>query len=211
MVSHRYGSAAATEEEIAELDLRWYRVLFSVQRSIRYHSRRESFFSRWHRVNGFISVVLGTATVAAVTKAASVTWAGPISLIAPAAITCFGALDLVFGFAERAKQHGEFRRRFISIETCMAQSANEDQLKSCVSDRLAIEASEPPKMFALDVLCHNELLRAQGYEQDDPDHAKHFRSVTWFQRLTANMWPWEGSDFPSIAWSPRKKGEPKAA
>lgn len=196
MVSERHSSTTATEETLADdLSLRWHKLLFSVRRSIRYHSRRESFFSRLHRTSSFINVILGTATVAAILNTTKNIWPPSVSLTGAALITGFSALDLVLGFADRAKQHAEFRRRFISIESCMTGAANERKIEECIKDRLVIEGTEPPKMFALDILCHNELMRADGYDLSDAEDVKHFRHVTLWQRLTANVWPWEGAKF----------------
>lgn len=180
----------------------WAGLLFGVQRSARYHSRRESFFIRLDRLNSFVSIVLGTTTVAAILQAED--WPSWIKLAAPAAITCLSALDLVIGFSERAKQHAEFRRRYCAIEACMTGAANEADLDKCKKDRLGIEAGEPPKMFALDLLCHNELLRALGFERANPKQVSEFRHVNWFQQLTANMWPWEGATFERETVRPRR-------
>ncbi len=206
MDSQRDSADSTAQEAVGKsLEDRWVGLLFGIRRSIRYHSRRESFFSRLHKSNAFLNVILGTATAAAVLKTVSAQWSPWFSLSRALAITCLSALDLVFGFADKARQHSELRRRFTDIERCMIGAADEKQLKTCVKDRLSIEASEPPKMFALDVLCHNELLRAEGYDRNDPDEAKEYWKVSGWQRLTANVWPWEGARFERDSSAQKKK------
>lgn len=56
--------------------------------------------------------------------------------------------------------------------------------------RVTIESDEPPTHVALDVLCHNELIRAQ-YE---PQRAKdHLCEVPLLKRLTAHLFIWENT------------------
>lgn len=117
-------------------------------------------------------------------------------------ITFLSAADLVLGFADRAREHGELRRRFITIEACMVDSANEDTLRKCQRDRLAIESDEPPKMHALDILCHNELLIADGYDPADEDQAFEFREIGWYKKLTADVFRWSAAKFPRSAERP---------
>lgn len=52
--------------------------------------------------------------------------------------------------------------------------------------RLHIEADEPPIYRALDLLCHNEQMRADGH----PPDSEHWASVPLYQRLTCHLFHW---------------------
>lgn len=179
----------------ADLLDRWAASLFSVERSARYHARREAFFTRLHRLNSFLSIVLGTATVGTIQNQHWPQW---IALAAPFAIACLSSMDLVLGFSDRAREHNCLRKRFIGIQRCMLVAPDEEALKKCMDDRLAIETDEPTKMYALDILCHNELLRAKNYSKDDPTERVEYRRVRFLQRWTANVLSWEGAEFPRL-------------
>jgi hypothetical protein len=196
MVSNRHGSNAAAEKTVKEMSDEWYSLLFGIRRSIRYHSRREAFFAKCHRVNAFVTVIFGSAAVVAAGDAVKPHISAFVALLPAIIVTVFGAIDLILGFADSARLHADLRRRFIEIESCMVGNESEGVLKKCTRQRLEIEASEPPKKHALDVLCHNELMLAEGYDINDPEDVRDFRQVDWLQRLTANVVTWSATRFP---------------
>jgi len=67
--------------------------------------------------------------------------------------------------------------------------ATEKDFAAWQSERLAIEAEEPPVHVALDILCENELIRATGgHLAQAPLH-----SLGWFKRITAHWLMWENA------------------
>lgn len=56
--------------------------------------------------------------------------------------------------------------------------------------RLLIEKDEPPPYQVLDLLCRNELLRAEGFTLSK-DPKVFFKAGRW-QRLTCQVWLWTG-------------------
>ena len=48
-------------------------------------------------------------------------------------------------------------------------------------DRLDIEIEEPPPLRILDLICHNELCRAMGYDES------HQVKIKWYQRILCQI------------------------
>lgn len=152
-------------------------LLFDIRRSVRYHNRRRRFFDRFHLVTNAISVIFGSATIFVVLSALGNGYA----VAAAAVVTIFSALDLVVGTSRMARLHDDLYRRFIALEqkviAVAEEKVTEEDLSQFTSERLAIEADEPPVLRVLDSLCYNELARAMGYGHQD------FVKVRWYQRL----------------------------
>jgi hypothetical protein len=161
-------------------------LLFGIRRSVRYHDRRVAHFELLHRATSFTTVLLaGIVIVDLLAKP---------DLFAIKAFAAFaailGAVDLIVGFSRRAGEHRDFKQRFIALEQRMIRRDASDSVDGIRLDRLTIEAEEPPVFRALDGLCHNELLVAQGYSRDDPDEARHFKRIPTHKRLTAHLLKW---------------------
>lgn len=158
-------------------------LLFGVRRSIRYHNRRRRFFDGFDKFAKVLSVIGGSAAVAAIVGSAH--WAA-VGLSTLVAIT--SAISLVVGPAQGARLHAELAKRFAKLEHDIVRSRHPDadRLNEFEAERLLIEAEEPPVLRVLDTLCHNELCEAMGYD------ACHFYKVGWFQALWAHvldLWP----------------------
>ena len=156
-----------------------HKLLFGVRRSIRYHHRRTVFFDRLHKISTFLSALAGTATVASVlAKAPSI-----LSITFAAAVAIFSVIDLVFGTAQSARLHNDLARRFIALEKTLISldSPTEKDITEMTARRLDIETDEPPPLKVLDSMCHNELLRAMGYDKN------HYLKIGWFQRRLAQF------------------------
>ena len=92
---------------------------------------------------------------------------------------------MVLAAGQNASRHALLVRDFTRIEQCLVGDTSDDAVRSATLERLEIEATEPPVLRVLDVICHNELLRAMGY--DDPRERV---KVSWFQRTAANFFDW---------------------
>lgn len=163
------------------LEDRLHELLFGVRRSVRYHMRRQQFFERWHIVTSATSVIFGSATVALIISKMGAGWIVATAVV----VTVFSAIDLVVGTSRAAHLHNDLARRFIDLEKKIIKECTptEAMLYSLTSDRLSIEADEPPIFRNLDILCHNELLRAMG--QRDA-----VAKLSPFQRLSAQFFDW---------------------
>lgn len=163
----------------SEIIVRVHNLLFGVRRSIRYHSRRRMFFDRWQTVTSAVSVVFGSATVVTILGANSPKFA----VMAAVVVTLASAVDLVVGTAKAARDHSDLAKRFISLEQAIngTQELDERTITQLENSRLDIEKDEPPVLRVLDTLCHNELMRAMGYDHHD------FKRVAWYQRFFAQF------------------------
>ena len=139
--------------------------MFGVRRSVRYHMRRQRFFERWHMFTSAMAVIFGSATVVMVLSKLSPWLTAGAAII----VTVFSAVDLVVGTSKAAGLHNDLARRFIALEKNMVLVGDptEEDNRQFTADRLAIEADEPPILRVLDVLCHNELMRAMGFPDSD--------------------------------------------
>lgn len=163
---------AATEEKYDNL-------LFGVRRSIRYHNRRRHFFDRIHKFSTFLSALSGTATLASVLAKAGPAWTLSFAL----AVAVFSVIDLVVGTAQAARLHNDLSNRFFGLEKSIIsiKDPNNQDIAILQTQRLDIEADEPPPLKVLDSMCHNELLRAMGYDKSE------FVKIKWYQRLFSQL------------------------
>ena len=159
-------------------------LLFGVRRSVRYHMRRESFFEAWHRTTSALSVIFGSAVIASLLTDIS----SMLAVFAAGLVTIFSAIDLVVGTSHKARIHNDLRRRFLELEKTLhnLDDSDTDAISAATQTRLDIEADEPPPLRALDSICHNDQLRAQGYKQDSGEYVPLSRS----QRFTAHFINW---------------------
>ena len=168
--------------EQADLEKDYNRLLFGVRRSVRYHSRRRQHYERLHNAVLFLALVLGSVTVATFAAAIGADWPLWLKSLPAATVSLLAGLDLVVGSTRQAWLHADLARQFIDLERRLARGQTDltpTLIEEVTAARLTIEATEPPVLRVLDTLCHNELLRAMGY-----DPAREVR-VGFFQRLFA--------------------------
>lgn len=171
---------------LAALDQHQYGLLFDVRRSIRYHDRRRAFFERLHKSTGVLTIMLAGGVLFEIAGTGSpALWLQGVGVLAAG----LASLDIVVGYAARANQHAALRARFIDLEMQMLSGELEDSSwQTYRLARLAIERDEPPIYRALDLLCRNEMLCAEGYKR--PDASEHYAKVGTFQRLTSQLAHW---------------------
>lgn len=156
-----------------------HNLLFGVRRSIRYHLRRRAWFERLDMTANAVAVILGSATVAG----ALGKYDEKFVALAGVLVTITASLNLVFGCGNKARLHSDLARRFINLERriVVSQSPKDSDLKDWISERLQIEYDEPPALVILDALCHNDVMRAMGYERDK------MIKVRWWQRAMSHI------------------------
>jgi hypothetical protein len=167
-----------------EMDDDLYGLLFSIRRSIRYHDRRRAFFERMHRVTGALTILLAGSVIFEAAGESSPFW---LQLIGVGAAV-LAAFDMVVGYAKHASQHEDLKCRFIDLERDMLSCDSDTcQIGKFQATRLEIERDEPPVYRALDLLCHNELMAAEGSKEPP------FK-VSKFEAFTSHILHW-----PNIA------------
>lgn len=165
---------------------RQYSLLFGVRRSLRYHDRRRAFFERLHQITSGLTILLaGSVLFELARPGETAAWMIVMAVVA----ALLSVWDIVVGYAPKAGLHRDLKLRFIALEIAMLAGGDDEATwQQHEIERLRIEQDEPPIFRALDTLCHNELLRAEGFRKDSD--AKHFFSVNCFQRLTRHLFHW---------------------
>jgi hypothetical protein len=156
---------ANAEIEIPPLRRKRNKLLFGVRRSVRYHMRRRKFFERLDFWTKFTMVVSGSGTIISV-------WSdnphNRLAIIFGAVVAFFAALDLVIGCSGAARDHHDLIRNFSALErqiVAAGSNITENSLNGFEIQRLEIEEDEPPQMRVLNILCHNELVKARGIDK----------------------------------------------
>ena len=142
-----------------------HKLLFHVRRSIRYHSRRQQHYDRWHQFVLFLAVLFGSTSVVALATEVGQEFPLWVRLLPSVLVSACAGLDLVVGSAQKARLHTDFIRQFTSLEQQLVarDGQTEDVMEQVQSTILEIEAGEPPVLKVLDTICQNELQRAMGY------------------------------------------------
>lgn len=167
---------AMTDEEIGK---RYRHLLFGIRRSVRYHRHRERFLDWISNTFKVATAVAGSATVVSLLAEAGPWW----SESAAALTALLSAFDIVVAPGRTARIHNELARDFIALEkdTLGAGSGLErEDLVALEARRLDVEANEPPHYRVLNIICHNELVRATG---ESPEH---YVDMWWIQSWLAN-------------------------
>ncbi len=168
---------------LRDLNHEQYGLLFDVQRSMRYHDRRRAFFDRLHQITGGLTVLLAGSVLFDIARPGATPWW--LSSLAVAAALLV-AWDMVVNYAAKAGLHRELRRRFGVLEMAMLSGDLEDGTwQEHHLERLRIEQDEPPVYRALDLLCRNELLRAEGIS-----NPAHRARVSGWQKATRHLLHW---------------------
>jgi len=132
---------------------------------VRYHLRRRSFFDTWNTLTQALTVILGSTAIGGALKEGY----APLAVVSGALVAFFSLANLVIGTTRKARLHEELGRRFIVLERDMVHAGDYDEaaLAAFTGRRLEIEADEPPILKVLDCICHNELMRAMGYDSSE--------------------------------------------
>jgi len=176
--------------DAAKLEKQLHELGFYVQRNVRYHMRRGSFFLRWGRVTAFVGVIFGSATVTSLMAGSNSYLTGSAALL----VTLASAVDLVVGTGQRAWLHNDLRKRYLDIEAEMLGD-EPDVLASKIREYTArirkIEADEPPTLAALELLARDDVIRSI-YPKEEA--AKYVSNLNWLQRTTAQWVDWDTSN-----------------
>ena len=171
----------------------FHELLFDVCRSMRYHSRRQAFFENCDRWSDFLILLLGAGTAAAALVQQNnqilILFVGPV-------VAFISGLKRAFDFGVKAGRHAQFVKDFTRLEKRLRADDSDETVAAVTQEQLEIEAGEPPVKRALDVLCHNALLAATGY--DDKTRQQYGIKVGWFRRLTANLFSWANTDWQKV-------------
>ncbi len=165
---------------------------FELEVKVRYHDKRRSFFDLWHKTVSWISVFAGSAAAVAFwtwidDAGVETKWLGVVGGMALAAVN---ALDVIVGFAERARLHDALYRRCVELDVRVLKcDGSPDELRSAEADLLMIERDEPPGYYALYSDCWNDTVDALGLKLGK-------RKISWPRRWFRNYFQFSPEDFP---------------
>jgi len=164
-----------------DLSKEHHAILFGVRRSIRYHSRRRSYYDHISKSAAVLSAIGGSATIIALLS----TLPQQVAITFAASVACLSAVNLVVSPAQAARAHHDFVKAFIALEKDLVAidpaRMTLEQYNAHNSARLDIEAQEPPVLSVLNTICHNELVRAMGYGKDQ------LVKISCWQRWSSNF------------------------
>ncbi len=167
----------------------WHDLLFAVRRCIRYHRKREHFFDMWGKWTSGLNIIFGSTAAASVVSASGFLTphyegsAKLVGAIAGVIVAIISTVDVIVGSSTTARDHSDLARRFIDLERDMTMVSVESEaaLREFIAKRLTIEADEPDVMRMLDVMCHNDVARAEGQPNE------HMFKIGWFKRRFAQV------------------------
>jgi hypothetical protein len=161
-----------------DLEDKQHALLFDVRRSVRYHRRRGRFFDLWGKVTSGLNIVAGSAAAGSFLAAQSV-----LAACAGLVVVVASTIDLVVSSSMKARDHFDLAKRFIGLEIDLERQErhSEASLRAITERRLLIEADEPDVLRTLDLMCHNELVRALGYGQEQ------MKPIGWLKRQLAQF------------------------
>lgn len=171
---------------LKDLDDAQYGLLFDVRRSVRYHDRRRGFFDRLHRLTNLLTILMAGSVLYDLGKTGET--AGWLVVLSAAA-ALLAALDMVVGYSAWARRHHDLKTRFCALEIDMLSGGLAPATwQAYAVRRLQIERDEPPVFRALDLLCRDELLIAEGITHERAPGE--FSGLGWWPRWTSQVWHW---------------------
>lgn len=171
-----------------DLEKKYDDLLFGIRRSIRYHSRRQNFYEGFHQTVLTLALIFSSATIVAFGAQVFNDLPLGVKLLPPVVVTLLATIDMVIGSVRKVWLHADFVRKFTDLEKELKFSQNEvpnkEMINNVTNKRLDIEMIEPPVLKVLDTICHNELLRAMGYEEESQI------KIGCLQRYFAHFFDW---------------------
>ena len=188
-VSSARRSTAATEEEMTEAQTEAHGLLQDCDRGARYHTARRAFLDTCHRWMMVGVLVSGSAAIAALNEAFGLgaKWA-PVLMLVP---TVVGAISVVWGLTNRARDHELLARRFYELaKRINVNQADDEAVEAWRVGILDIRRDEPAVYHALNAECGNAATQALGFNQDE------MQRVHWLQHALRHWWRFSAKDFP---------------
>ena len=139
----------------------FHNLLFNVDCSVRYHSRRRQFFENLQQSTLFLAFLLTSGAMTALF--AKIDWP-VLTYGAPIVTTVILGVALVVRAGAKANDHNDLKRRFINLQRQMESERNSftpESVDAWAAERLAIEADEPPINRVIHALVYNELVKSK--------------------------------------------------
>ena len=145
-----------------------------------YHMRRQSFFEKWHRLTGTVSLIFSTSAVAAFVKQAE------LGAILAAVVAIAQCIDLIIDTRGKGRLHNDLRNQYLMLEAkylCSGEVTDQERA-NFHQDLRSIEIQEPPVRQLLLELVLMDVSRKQQRKCIVPP-------INGFKEFTANMFDWK--------------------
>ena len=96
-----------------------------------------------------------------------------------ASIAVLTILQIACRFSAKISVHSSLERAFSRLEQELVENEDDETVLRVNEKRLLLDADEPPVKRYVDIMCHNELVRALGYADE------HRWNLKWWQRVIA--------------------------
>lgn len=151
---------------------------FDIERSMRYHKKRQAVFENLHVVLTIATFLFGSGAFMAIKDALPMAWAQYLAGIA----AILSAISVVIRPSERARKHSDLYDKFTDLIKLVRapKVLDSEAFEALVNMRLDIEKTEPKHGRALNAVCYHETAEALGL-QGAP--------VGWFRRNFAHVLP----------------------
>lgn len=152
-------------------------LLFDINRSIRYNSKRCKFFEYLDRFVNFIGLIFSSSAIYVITKEYQL-----VAILLGAVVTITSSLALVIGFSNKARDHRDFINGFSQLQTLLLTSELSEKLINDVTAKMReLDSKEPAVLIVLEQICYNEQLIAEGFPKEKCS------KISWYQRLFAQF------------------------
>ena len=137
---------------------------FSLNKAIRYFSKRRRYFDLLHRISKTLVLAGGSSSFTALVADFS-----EIAVYATLIIAIVGLVDYIFDFSGQSRLYDNLYRRTVNLTSRIYNLSKSDTESVCnlVAERYLIFADCPAINRVLDVICHNEEAIARGYDKDE--------------------------------------------
>ena len=168
------------------------KLVYDCDRCARYHTARRTFFDAWHRWMMVGVLVSGSAAVASLNATfGSGKALTTVLMLVPVIV---GAINVVWGIAQRARDHEVLARRFYDLaKRINVMEADAGAVEGWRASILDIYSDEPALYHALNAECHNAVAQAIGAD------ASQMQRVLWWQHKLRHWLRFSTKDFPKNA------------
>lgn len=166
---------------------------FDALRNALYHTARRMTFERWNRICNFLVIILGAAAMADAFKLYGIDiqkgWFG-------ASVATIGALQLVFDFGGRARDHQSLQKEYYHLLADIEDRLDptDEQVAVWNGRMTRILAEEPPTFRAIDAKAYNDALDSLGgYDRSNR------LVIPYRHKLLGNFFTFDGAPYDTIA------------
>lgn len=168
-------------------------IRLNVLRNALYHTSRRLTFDRWNRWFSFLVIIFGASAAADLFKSVNFNqWSG----YAGFAAAVVGAMQLVFDFSGKARDHQALQRDYYHLLAEIEEIPNSGHSEHAIwqAKMTRIAGDEPPVFRALDAKAYNDALSGLGVYPMDQRIV-----IPWHHRILGQIWAFEGYNYKLVS------------